>query len=136
MSYLQNTSIPQKMQWHLTKPHDDVLLGGFGMTVEFFTNTGKHVAGQLLGSLKKEYLVGETPKISSIFLNCFAVVHGEFPYQDFRPLGWMHSSEKGWWYVLTAFILQKFESPLTRIGFYRTIRAVQHGIQPSCFHFF
>lgn len=32
---------------------------------------------------------------TSTFLNCFATVHGEFPCQDFRPLGWVHSARKG-----------------------------------------
>lgn len=136
LSYLQATSIPWKMEWHLTKPQDGVLLEGFGTTSAFSTNTCRQVTGLLLGSLKKKYPIGETLRISSTFLNFFATVHGEFPCQEFRPLGWIHCLEKAWWFILTAFILNKFESQLKRIGRYHAIRAVKYGIPPSHFHFF
>lgn len=94
LSYLQETSILRKKDWHLTKPQDGVLTGGFGTISIFSTNADKHVTSLLLGSLKKEYPIDETPKTSSTFLNSFAVVHVNFPCQDFRPLGWVHFSTK------------------------------------------
>lgn len=135
LSYLQASSIPTKMDWQLTKPQDGVLLRSFGVTSAFSTNTGKHIIGLLLGSLKKEQPVRETYITASTFLNCFVIVHGEFPYQDFRLLGWAHSSEKAWWSALIAFVFKKFESQLKRIV-YQAIQAVQHGILSSCFNFF
>lgn len=126
---------PRKMEWHLTKPQDGVLLGCLSSTATFSSSTDKHITGLLPGSLKKEYPIGETPITASIFLNCFSVVHGEFPSKDFRPLGWVHSSVKGCWSVLTGFSLKKFESQQMKIGLYHAIRAIQHGIPPSRFHF-
>lgn len=108
--------VPFLRRWISTwKPQDRVLLGGFGVTSAFSTNTSKHVTGLLSGSLNKEYPVGETPNISSTFLNCFAAVHANFPCQDIRPLGWVHFSAKGWCSILTIFILKRFENQLMKI---------------------
>lgn len=54
LSYLQATPVPRKMNWHLTKPQDGVLLGGFGTTSTFSISIDKHVSDLLLGLLKKE----------------------------------------------------------------------------------
>lgn len=80
--------------------------------------------------------MGESPRKASTFLNCFVTMHGEFLCQDFRPLGWLHSLEEGWWSVLIAFIMKNFKNQLMEIGLYRIVQAVQYGIQTSHFHFF
>lgn len=78
---------PRKINWYLTKPHDGVLLGDFGTTSAFSTTAGKHITSLVPGLLKKEYLIGETPRTMNSFLNCFAIVHGDFSCQDFQLLG-------------------------------------------------
>lgn len=124
------------MDWHLTKHQDRVLLGDFGTTSAFSTNIGKHVTGLLASSLKKEYPFWETPRISSTFVNCFVTVHGNFPYHEFQPLGWVHSSTKGRWSILPIFILKRLENQLMEMGLYRTVMAIQHGLPFSRFYFF
>lgn len=87
LSYLQATSVPKRVNWHLTKPPDGILLGSFGTNSAFYTSVEKHVTCLFPNLLKNEYLVAETSKTASTFSNCLVIVHVEFPCQDFRPFG-------------------------------------------------
>lgn len=109
LSYLQATSMPRRMNWHLTNLQDRVLLEGFGSSLAFSTRADKHVTSLLPGLLKKGYPIGETPKTTSTFLSYFAMVHGEFPCQDSQPLGWFT-------------LRQKYDAPFWQPLFWRTSR--------------
>lgn len=123
--YLQSVSIPRPMNSHLTKAQDGVLLGGFSSHGAHPLATGKRGSGLLLGLWRKEFALGETPLIANTFLHQFVDVKGEFPCQDFRLLGWVNSSTKGWWAMLTNHCLTIFNKYLKEIGLYRAIRTVQ-----------
>lgn len=135
LSYLYASSIPRKMEWHLTKSQDGVLLGGLGSTTIFSTTTGKHVTSLLLGLLQKDYPVGETSRTRSL-LYYFITMHSEFPCQDFWSLGWVHSSEKGDGPSWQLLFWKKFENQWMKIRLYHVVWAVQHGILLGSFYFF
>lgn len=77
--YLQSVSIPNPMNWYLTKTQDVVLLGGFSLHGAFPTATRKYISGLLPGSWKKEFPLGETPLVADTFLHQFVTATGEIP---------------------------------------------------------
>ena len=84
------------MEWELARSVSGVSLGILGARKVHPGGHGKEVFGLFLGLLRSEYPVGETPQLSTTFINQFMKVRGDFP-GDFRPLGWVHSSDKVWW---------------------------------------
>ena len=96
---------------------------------------GKEVFGLFPGLLRSEYPVGETPQLSTTFINQFMKVRGDFPV-DFRPLGWVHSSDKAWWGKMVGFVLAELEGLLDQVRLYQAVRAVQYGIPQSSHNFY
>lgn len=86
--YLQFVYVPRSMNWHLTKAQDEVLLGGFSSNGAYPLSKGRHVLGLLPRSWKKEFPLGETLLIANTFIHQLVDARGEFPCQDFHPLGW------------------------------------------------
>ena len=64
----------------------------------------------------KEYLVVEVALPTNTFIKRFIVVKGEFPTQEFRSPGWVHSTEVGWWTRMTNFVLEELKAPLIKSG--------------------
>ena len=85
--------------------------------------------------LRSEYPVGETPQLSTTFINQFMKVGGDSPV-DFRPLGWVHSSDKSWWGKMVGFVLAELGGLLDQVGLYQAVRAVQYGIPQSSHNFY
>lgn len=134
--YLQSISIMRPMNWYLTKAQDGVLLGGLSFHGAFPTSTRRNVSGLLPRSWKKEFPLDETPLTSNTFLLQFVNTKGDFPCQDFRPLGQVHSSPKSWCALITGYFIAIFEDYIMETRLYRAIRAVQFGILTFHFHFF
>jgi len=71
------------------------------------SNTADHekdVFGLFSGLVRPEYPKGETPQLGATFINQFLKVKDDFPL-DFRPLGWVHSTDKSWWGRMVGFVL-------------------------------
>lgn len=83
------------MNWHLTKAQDGVQLGGFSSDGAYPFTTKKYISRLLPRSWKRKSFLGEAFWTANTFLQQFVNVNGDFPYQDFLPLGWVHSSPKG-----------------------------------------
>jgi len=69
-----------------------------------------------------EYPMGETPQLAATFINQFLKVRGDFP-TDFRPLGWVHSSDKARSGKMLGFVLMALEDLLKQARQYQAIRA-------------
>ena len=99
LSYLQHMSVPRPMVWEITRPVPEVSLGTLGSRKVYNAGHEKEAFGLFPGLLRSDHLVGETPKLSTTFINVFMKAGGDFPV-DFRPLGWIHSTDKycgaGW----------------------------------------
>ena len=64
----------------------------------------KDVFGLYPEFVRAEYSIGETPQLATTFINQFLKVRGDFS-ADFRPLGWIHSTDKSWWGKMVGFVL-------------------------------
>ena len=62
-------------------------------------------------------------------------VRGDFPV-DFRPLEWVHSSDKSWWGKMVGFVLAELGALLEQVGLRHAVRAVQYGIPQSSHNFY
>ena len=80
-----------------------VSLGRLGAKEIHSAGHGKEVFGLFPGLVRSEYPRGKTPQLGT-FINQFMKVRGHFPV-DFRPLGWVHSSNKSWWGRIAGFVL-------------------------------
>jgi len=95
LSYLQHMSVPRVMAWDLARPVSNISLGILGARKVHNAGHGREVFSLFPRLLRSDHPVGETPQLSTTFINEFMKVGGDFPV-DFRPLGWIHSSEKSW----------------------------------------
>ena len=96
---------------------------------------GKDVFSLFPGLVRPEYPKGETPQLDATFINQFLKVRGDFPV-DFRPLGWVHSTDKSWWGKMVGFVLAELGALLQQVGIYHSVRAVQYGLPQSSHNFY
>ena len=104
-AYLQHTSIRRTMEWDLSKSISVMSLGKVGVNEAYPAGHGRDIFGLHPGLISAEYPTGETPQLAATFINQFLKVRGDFP-TDFRPLGWVHSTDKSWWGRMLALFLQ------------------------------
>jgi len=95
LAYLQHTSVHRAMEWDLSQSISSVSFGKLGAKEAYPTGHGKDVFGLYPGLVRVEYPKGETPQLTTTFINQFLKVRGDFP-TDIRPLGWVHSTDKSW----------------------------------------
>jgi len=81
-------------------------------------------------NIRKEKL-----QLAATFINQFLKVRGDFPV-DFRPLGWVHSTDKSWWGRMVEFVLIKLGALLQQVGLYHSVMAVQYGLSQSSHNFY
>ena len=84
------------MDWDLSRFISGVSLGRLGAKEVYSAGHGKDIFGLFSGLIRPEYPKGETPQLGATFINQFLKVSGDFPV-DFRPLGWVHFTDKSWW---------------------------------------
>ena len=84
------------IEWDLSKSISGVSLGKLGVNEAYAAGHGRDVFGLHSGLVRAEYPIGEIPQLAATFINQFLKVRDNFP-TDFRPLGWVHSSDKSWW---------------------------------------
>jgi len=106
----------------------EVSLGRISHHTTIPVGYGRNIVGLLPSSLKAEFLIGETPRQATMFINQFMAIKGDFPKGEFRALGWVHSSYKYWGSRMVGFILEDLKEKLIQTGIYATIRAIQYGI--------
>ena len=104
LSYLQHMSVHCTMDWDLSWFVSGVSFGRLGAKEVYSAGHGKDIFGLFLGLVRPEYPKGETPQLGATFINQFLKVRGDFPV-DFRPLGWVHSTDKSWWGRMVGFVL-------------------------------
>ena len=127
LSYLQHMSIHRAMEWDLARPISGVSLGILGTKNVHSGGHGKEIFGLFPGLVRHEYPRGETPRLGTTFINRFMKVGGDFPV-NFRPLGWVHASDKFWCGKMVGFVLVELGALLEQLGLYQAVRAVQYGI--------
>ena len=104
LSYLQHMSVHRAMDWDLSCFVSGVSLGGLGAKEIHSAGHEKEVFGLFPELVRSEYLRGEIPQLGTTFINQFMQVRGDFSV-DFRPLGWVHSTNKSWWGRMVGFVL-------------------------------
>jgi len=134
-AYLQHTSIRRTMEWDLSKSISVMSLGKVGVNEAYPAGHGRDIFGLHPGLISAEYPTGETPQLAATFINQFLKVRGDFP-TDFRPLGWVHSSDKSWWGKMVGFVLTELGDLLKQARLYHAVRVVQHGVPQSSHHFY
>ena len=92
-------------------------LGRLGAKKIHSASHRKEVFGLFFGLVRSEYLRGETPQLGATFINHFMQVRGDYPV-NFRPLGWVHSTNKSWWGRMAGFVLVELEALLQQVGLY------------------
>jgi len=97
---------------------------------------GRKTIGLQPGLVRAEYPTRETPQRVPTFINRFMTAKGDFPSSEFRVIGWIHSSEKQWWFRMVNFALVQLEDLLWQAGLYGAVRAILHGIPQSNHHFY
>jgi len=105
LAYLQHTLVRRVMEWDFSKSISDMALGKLGANEAYPTGHEKDVFELYPRLVRAEYPTGETPHLATTFINQFLKVRGDFP-TDFRPLGWVHSTDKSWWGRMLALFLQ------------------------------
>jgi len=135
LSYLQHMSVHRTMNWDLSRFVSGVSLGRLSAKEVYSAGHGKDVFGLFPGLVNPKYPKGETPQLSATFNNQFLKVKGDFPV-DFRPLGWVHSTDKSWWGRMVRFVLVELEALLQQVGLYHSVRAVQYGLPQSSHNFY
>ena len=90
-------------------------LGRLGAKEAYSAGHGKDVFGLFSRPVRAEYPKGETPQLATTFINQFLKVRGDFPI-DFRPLGWVHSTNKSWWGRMVGFVLIELGALLQQVG--------------------
>jgi len=81
-----------------------VSLGKLGAKDTYPAGHRKDVFSLFSDLVEPEYPKRETPLLSATFKNQFLKVRGDFPV-DFRPLGWVHSTDKSRWGRMVEFVL-------------------------------
>ena len=119
------------MEWELTKEQSRASLGRIFHHTATPVGHDRNVVGLLSGLLKEEYLIGETPHQSVMFINQFMAVKVNFLKGDFQALGWVHSSDKNWWSRMVGFVLKDLREELIKTNLYAAVRAIQCGIPQS-----
>jgi len=76
LSYLQHMSVPRVMAWDLALPIPSVSLGTLGSKKVYNAGHGKEVFSLFPGLLRADQPVGETPQLSTTFINVFMKVGG------------------------------------------------------------
>jgi len=84
------------MEWDLSRFVFGVSLGRLGAKEAYPAGHGKDVFNLFSKLVRPEYPKRETPQLAAPFINQFLKIMGDFPV-DFRPLGWVHSTDKLWW---------------------------------------
>jgi len=128
-------SVHRAMDWDLSRFVSGVSLGRPGAKEIHSAGHGKEVFGLFPGLVRSEYPRGETPQLGTTFINQFMKVRGHFPV-DFRPLGWVHSSNRSWWGRMVGFVLVELGALLQQVGLYHSVRAVQYGLPQSSHNFY
>ena len=105
LAYLQHMSVRHVMEWDLSKSISNVSLDKFGANEAYSAGHRKDVFGLYPGLVRAKYPTGETPQLATTLINQFLKMRGDFP-TDFRPLGWVHSTDKSWWGRMLALFLQ------------------------------
>jgi len=88
-----------------------VSLGKLGANEAYAACHRRDVFGLHPGLVRAEYLTGESPQLAATFFNQFLKERGDFP-TGFRPLGWVHYSDKSWWGKMVGFVLTELEDLL------------------------
>jgi len=96
LSYLQHMSVHRAMKWDLSRFVSGMSLDKLGAKEAYPASHGKDVFGLFPRLVRAEYQNGETPQLNTTFINQFLKVRGDFS-ADFRPPGWVHSTDKSWW---------------------------------------
>jgi len=135
MSYLQHMSVHRAMDWDLSRYVSGVSLGRLGTKEIHSAGHGKEVFSLFPRLVRSEYLKGETPQLGATFINQFMKVRGDFPV-DFRPLGWVHSTNNSWWGRMVEFVLVELGALLQQVELYHSVRAVQYGLLQSSHNFY
>ena len=71
-------------------------LGKLGAKDAYPVGHGNDVLGLFVRLVRPEYPKRETPHLAATLINQFLKVRGDF-LVDFRPFGWVHSTDKLWW---------------------------------------
>jgi len=128
LSNLQHISVHRAMDWDLSQFVSSISLGRLGAKEIHSAGHGKEVFGLFLGLVKSEYPIGETPQLGATLINQFMKVRGDFPI-DFRPVGWVHSTNKFWWGRMVGFVLVELGTLLQQVELYHSVRSVQYGLR-------
>ena len=128
-------SVHRTMEWDLSQSIFDVSLGELGAKEAYPAGHEKDVFGLFPEIVGAEYPKGETPLLATTFINQFLKVRGDFS-TDFRPLGWVHSTDKSWWSRMVVFILAELRDVLKQVGLYHSIRAALYGLPQSSHNFY
>jgi len=105
------------MEWELSKSISGMSLDKLGINEAYAADHGREVSGLHPGLVKAEYPTGETPQLTATYINQFLKVRDDFS-ADFRPLGWVHSSNKSWWGKMVGFVLTELKNLLKHAGLY------------------
>jgi len=92
------------MEWDLSKSISGVSFSKLGANEAYPAGHVKDVFGLYPELVRPEYPIGETSQLATTFINQFLKVRGEFP-TDFRPPGWVHSTDESWWGRMVGFVL-------------------------------
>ena len=93
------------------------------MNEAYSAGHGRDMLGLQPRLVRAEYPMRETPQLATTFINQFLKVRGNFPI-DFRPVGWVHFSDKSWWGKMVDFVLTKLEDLLKQVGLYQAVRVI------------
>ena len=127
LAYFQHMPVYRAMEWDLSQSISGVSLGKLGAKEVYPAGHGKDMFGLYPRLVRAEYPKGETRQLASTFINQFLKVRCDFP-TDFRPLGWVHSTDKSWWGRMVGFVLTELRDLLKQVGLYHSVRAMQYGL--------
>ena len=106
LSYLQHMSAHRVIGWDLSKFVSGMSLGKLGVKEAYVAGHGKDIFGMYSGLFRAEYPKGEIPQLATTFINQFLKVRDDFS-ANFRPHGWVYSTDKSWWGRMVGFALAK-----------------------------
>jgi len=107
-----------------------VSLGKLGAKDAYPAGHGNDVFGLFSGLVRPEYPKGETPQLAATFINQFLKVRSDFLI-NFRPLGWVHSTDMLWWGRMVGFVLVKLGALLQHVGLHHVVKVVQYVLPQS-----
>ena len=96
LSYLLSMSLPRCMDRDLVRAQLGVTIGRISNRIAFPVSHSREILELLLGSMKLEFLTGETPKQAATFTSRFMKVKGEFSQSDFQTPGWVYLTTTSW----------------------------------------